>query len=141
MIEVIPFRAEHIEQVLENAAQQYLKVWLKPGELEALEGPWAYSGVSDGKVVACAGMVQQWHGRAPAWAYMSALSGKEMLAITRAVKRGFEVCPWDRIEAVVNCEFEAGHRWAKVLGFEMEAERMKKYRPDGGDCALYSRVR
>ena len=40
----------------------------------------------------------------------------------------------------VDCEFEQGHRWAKMLGFTMEAERMRAYRPDGGDVALYARV-
>lgn len=140
-LEIVPFKAEHMEQVLAQEAQQYLRAWLKPGEMKALEGPWAYSGVVDGRVHACAGLVSHWPGRAAAWAYLDAQAGREMLAVTRAAKRGIEMCPFDRIEAAVDCEFEAGHRWARILGFELETERMRKYRPDGGDCAMYVRVR
>lgn len=45
-----------------------------------------------------------------------------------------------RIEAVVKCEFKAGHRWARFLGFELEAPRMSKWGDDGTDYALYARV-
>jgi len=56
------------------------------------------------------------------------------------VKRFLDGCYLHRIEMTVDCDFPQGHRWAKMLGFTMEAERMRGYRPDGGDCALYARL-
>lgn len=140
-LEIVAFKAEHMAQVVAQDAQQYLRARLEPGDLASLEGPWAYSGLSEGRVVVCAGLVSHWPGRAVAWAYLGAHTRREMLAITRGVERCLRVCPFDRVEAAVDCEFEAGHRWAKMLGFNCEVERMRKYRPDGGDCALYARIR
>ena len=77
-----------------------------------------------------------------AWAYISNAAAKErFLSVHRAVSRFLDMCYLQRIEMTVDCEFEEGHRWARMLGFNMEAERMVAYRPDGGDCSLYARVR
>ena len=40
----------------------------------------------------------------------------------------------------VDVDFPEAHRWAKMLGFKMEAERMEAYAPDGRACSLYARI-
>lgn len=46
----------------------------------------------------------------------------------------------DRIEAVVDNEFEQGHRWIRLLGFSREGT-MRRYYPDGQNADLYAKVR
>jgi len=40
----------------------------------------------------------------------------------------------------VDVGFKEGHRWIKMLGFELEGY-MKAYRPDGADMLLYARIK
>jgi len=141
-MDVVPFRAEHFDRLIVQEAQAYLSRWLPSKQnAEALEQTRAYTGIADGRVVACAGILPQWEGRAVTWAYLDERAGEHMTALHRAVKRYLDACPIRRIEATVDCEFEAGHRWARMLGFQLECERMRAYRADGGDSALYVRIK
>lgn len=140
---VVPFKAHHLKSLSLQEQQQYLAQYMTDEQMVAIEnGGWGWSGVyPDGFVVGCAGVIPLWQGRGMAWAYLSEAACKmEFLKVHRAVMNFLDSCYLHRIEMTVDCDFEQGHRWARMLGFEMEAERMKGYRPDGGDCALYARV-
>lgn len=140
---VVPFKAHHLKTLSLQEEQQYLAQYMTDEQMIAIEqGGWGWSGVyPDGLVVGCAGVLPMWQGRGIAWAYLSdAAQGLEFIKVHKAVKKFLDSCYLQRIEMTVDCDFKQGHRWARLLGFEMEAERMKAYRPDGGDCALYARV-
>ena len=38
-------------------------------------------------------------------------------------------------------DFKQGHRWAKILGFELETPTLRAYGPAGEDHAGYVRIR
>lgn len=137
---VVPYRAEHMSAIDAQAGQAYVGAWVTPDLAKALEGTDAFTGMVDGRVIIVAGLVQQWHGRALTWAYLDRNAGEHMVAIHKAVKRYLDLQVGMRIEATVDCEFEPGHRWVRMLGFELECERMKRYLPTGGDSALYAKV-
>lgn len=142
MIELIPFQTEHWQNLDEQEATAYCRDLVTPDQVRNLETqPYSYSIQKNGRVLACAGVIEYWPGRAEAWAMMGNSSRKDFLAIHNAAKRFFEVCPIRRIEAIVELGFEEGHRWAKALGFELEAPCMSKYSVDGRDYAMYARVR
>ena len=138
---IIPFEALHVELLDDQEHNKPLRPFITAKDVRALEGPHAYTGVVDGRVVVCAGVEPMWQGRGYAWSYLSAGSGAHFVAIHKAVKRFLEIAPFVRVEASVVCEFEQGHRWARMLGFNLEAERMISYGPDGRDYALYARVK
>ena len=140
MIQVVPFKAEHIAAIRLQEAQAYLSDWVTDEQAEALESQLSYTAMLEGEPVGAAGIIHQWMGRALAWAYVGDVGPRQFIHIHRAVKHFLDGCYVQRIEMTVDCDFPAAHRWAKMLGFKMEAERMKAYRPDGGDCALYARV-
>jgi len=94
-----------------------------------------------GKIVAHMGIRPLGADRAECWAILDWTCKNEFQSIHRVAKEYLKTSHFTRIEAVVECDFEAGHRWVKALGFELEAERMRYYYPDGKDCALYARVR
>lgn len=141
MIEVVKFTPEHLDRLDEQEATAYLRPYLRPEHVQALAAGQSYTALAGERVVACAGVVEHWPGRGEAWAYLDRDCRRHFLAITNAVRRFLDVCPLRRVEAVVDVEFPAGHRWVRALGFALEAPRMAAYRPDGGDCALYARVR
>lgn len=137
-----PFKAEHLLEIELQAAQQKARDWLCLERARLAEGPNAYTAKVDGRVIVCAGVVQGMQGQGVAWAFISHDAGKHMLAITRAVKRYLVVCPYERVEAVVDEGFDAGHRWLESLGFELETPKpMRKSRPDGGSSYLYARIK
>jgi hypothetical protein len=143
MIKVIPFRQEHAVTLITTVKDlEYLKPYMDSKHLNALVGDKAFTAVSikDGSVLACAGIVQYWDSRGEAWAMFDPNFKECFLAVHNAVKRFLNVCPMKRIEAVVDLGYERGHRWIKLLGFDLEAPLLKAYRPDGRDCALYAKV-
>lgn len=94
-----------------------------------------------GKVLACAGVVPLWAGRYVAWAYMGRQSGRRMLPITTAVRGYLDALNARRVELTVLVNYEAAHRWAKLLGFTLETPCMPEYGPDGSDHAMYVRIK
>lgn len=140
-LEVIEFKAEHLDLIALQESQQYLRAHMEPGMGVYLESLQAFTGIADGVVVACAGVLPYWEGRGLAWAYLGETAGRHMASVHRAVKRYLEVAPFNRIEAAVDVEFEEGHRWIQMLGFKLEAQHMAKFRPDGGAASLYARVK
>jgi hypothetical protein len=139
---IVPFKAEHLYQIEVQNAQADLKTILPPGAARVLEGTEAFTALDDdGRVLGCAGVQALWPGRDLAWAYISRHAGPHMAGITRAVRRFLDLRGARRTEMAVDCGFAAGHRWAKLLGFRLEIERMEGYLPDGGAAAQYVRVR
>ena len=140
MFEVIPFKAAHLGAIQLQAAQMYLSEWVTVEQGEALEQSPSYTAMLDDVPIGAAGVIPIWDGRSMAWSFISDTGPQLFLKCHRATKKFLDDCAVKRIEMTVDCDHIAAHRWAKMLGFEMEAERMKAYAPDGHDCALYARV-
>lgn len=138
---IVPFEPEHLERLTLQPSQAIMQPTLaNPAYAKwlATSGP-AYSLVDGDVVIASAGIIPQWENRALAWALISATAGKHFVVIHKAIRRFFVLHNYKRIETAVDCSFEQGHRWMKMLGFEREG-RMRAFMPDGRDCDLYARV-
>lgn len=141
MIERIRFKKEHLDRMIHQESQKGLE-YLETEELfSMLEGEDSYSIFDGEEVLCCAGVVKMNVGRGVAWAYLANELNHRMVTVTRIVKRYLNDAPFHRIEMHVDCDFEEAHRWAKMLGFEKECDRMKAFTPDKRDCALYAMVR
>lgn len=139
-MQVVPFQADHLEQLPLQDSQMHLSGWVSEEQGIVLEGSPSYTAIHDGEPIAVAGILPCWHGRAIAWAFLSDMGANHFISVHRAVKKFLDGCYVHRIEMSVDCDFPEAHRWAEMLGFKMEAERMSAYSPDGRDCALYARV-
>jgi hypothetical protein len=140
MFEVIPFQAAHLAAIKLQTAQMYLSDWVTKVGGEALEQTPSYTAMLDNEPIGAAGIVPVWTGRAMAWSFISQTGPQNFLKCHRAVKHFLDGCFVQRLEMTVDCDHAEAHRWAKMLGFKMEAERMVAYAPDGHDVALYARV-
>jgi len=142
MIEFVPFTPAHLLALRLQAAQADLQPLLgQPEYGAALAGADTWTGLVDGRVVGCAGVLPQWPGRAIAWALLTRdLTARHFLRVhlkVLRVLRGAQDRGVRRIETTVDAGFDAGHRWARLLGFRPEG-LMRAYSPDGRDHVLYA---
>lgn len=139
-MEVVPFKAEHFWAIDVQPAQEYVRGLVTDHQIKQLESMNSFSCVDGGKVLCCFGWLEIYKTRAAIWGYISKDAGPNFVQITRIGKRLVDGLAYRRIEIEVDCEFEAGHRWAQMLGFQLEAECLCGFRMDGGDSAIYARV-
>lgn len=140
MIQIVPFKAEHFWALEVQDAQASERLYAKPEYLEALEYQYSFTVLDDNEPLACLGCAHLFNNRGAVWAYISKNAGRHFRVIHKLAQRIIEDVPYTRLETEVDYNFEQGHRWMKLLGFKVEAERMRCARPDGADATLYSRV-
>lgn len=138
---IIPFKPEHLETLSLQPAQMVFSQYFDPAYGPALVagGP-CFTGVHEGAIVGCSGVVKQWDNRAVAWALLSDHSGKHFPRIHKAVKRFLDTVDFKRVEAFVDYDFDQGHRWIRMLGFKPEGV-MRCFTPEGKDAVLYARIK
>lgn len=137
-------RAEHLQQLALQDAQQYFAADLQnPDYARALElAQHSYSFFSGDLLIGCTGVVEIWDNRATAWALVSKDAGRNLVGMHRGIAGFLSAAKWRRVEAYVDAGFEPGMRWMKMLGFVQETpEPMRSFRPDGGDCYMFARVK
>lgn len=129
-------------KIATQPAQQYLHriVDVRADFTELANKGLAWTAEHENRILAIAGVEPQWENRAIAFALISGSAGPYFRAIHSAVHDFLNRTPYRRIEATVDVGFEQGHRWIKMLGFEIEGY-MRAYRPDGADMLLYARIR
>ena len=104
-----------------------------------------WTGRWNGAVAAVAGYAEPWPGRACIWIailddFPQSVNGAVALALTRLGRKLISGMPHRRIEATVLAGFDAGERWARMLGFEYEGT-LRCYDPLGRDHQLFAIVR
>lgn len=127
---VVPFRRWHAEWVGWDAYALDSETLLA---VEKLPTNWTI--VLDGDPIMCGGTLEQWPGRHIAWALFSKTAGRHMTYITRHTL-DYLARAKGRIETVVRADYEKGHRWAALLGFERESY-LVAYGPAGEDHVGY----
>lgn len=140
-MQVIPYLPEHLRTLqLQPAQSGYSQQPFDDAYSEYLAHGQSFSAVADGRVIACAGVMELWQNRGMAWALLSSDAGRHFVKVHRAVSRFLDLSELPRIEAYVDEDFAQGHRWITALGFTKEG-LMRKFTPEGRDAVLYSRVR
>lgn len=142
---VVPMNEAHARAIRPQQAQSG-----EAGDVEArvrdaralIAGGAAWAAIDDGGVLALAGVTSLWEGRGMAWCLLSDHAHTRMLALTRGVGRYLDGLKYRRLEMYVDAQFEAGQRWARMLGFKNETPGgMKSFLPNGNGAYLYARVR
>lgn len=141
-VRVDKLQPHHLVELIERKAKSYAGPVLTERQVESLAvSAHSHAVFVNDRLMMCAGVQEYWRNRGEAWAVLDPLCRRDFLAIHNVVKRFFDICPITRIEAAVDVDFKPGHRWVKLLGFDLDAKVLKNYLPDGKDVSLYSRVR
>lgn len=135
---VVPFRRWHLDWLLDAGDVETGKFPFERSVAATLEGHNSWTAMVDGETMACGGTIQQWPGRHVAWALLNGRSGPYMKFVTGAALRVLQDAV-GRIEMTVRADFAQGHRWAALLGFEVETPVLKNYGPEGEPHTAYVR--
>lgn len=142
MVSVERFKTEHIKLIKkQNHDVIELRSFTDEQFQYAERLAHSYTIFVNGVAVACVGVAEYWRHRGEAFAFISSDSGKHFVSIVRTMKRLIDEVDCDRIEATVIRSFKQGHRLVRLLGFELEADLMRKYGLTGLDYSLYARVK
>jgi hypothetical protein len=136
---IVPFRRWHIAWLVGTGKPESGFMSLDTETLMVLEKQNSWTAVIDGSPVACGGTIQHWPGRHQGWMYLNKASGKHMRWLTAMVFNKLNSIE-GRLEISVRCDFALGHKWAKMLGFRVETERMVRFGPEGEDHTGYVRI-
>lgn len=134
---MVPFKRWHVDFLMEKGNTEGTA--FRPDEttlklMESAENSWTLVWGAD--PVACGGTTEVWAGRHLAWMLISKSAAPHMLAITRHVKACLERVQ-GRVELTVRQDFQAGHRWATMLGFAVETPLLAAYGSAGEDHVGY----
>lgn len=142
-LQVVRPEWEHLVWLMDRWKMDYLRPFVSKERIEeAAKGRYCFTAISSKIGVAgVAGVTEYYPGRGECWAILSPGLKSEMLQVHRVVRRFIDMAPYRRLEAVVDVSFAQGHRWMKMLGFQVEAERLRYYTPDGRDVRLYSKIK
>lgn len=142
MIKLEPFKKEHYKSVVLESEQKYLIDYVTEEDLIAVESnPFSVTVFKDGIPVAVGGIILQHETRGEAWCVTSNAVKNCMLGFHKLAVQYLKSASVRRIEAVVNFDFIKGHRWARALGFELEAPVMRAHALNGKDASLYAIVK
>lgn len=134
---IVRFEPAHVLEITAQPAQ------ISEVTADALAVPYgqAWTALLDGRPICSAGVVEVWAGRAYAWALLASDAGPHLLALTREIRCHLARLPFRRVEMAVDAGFDAGARWARLLGFTLETPApMRGYLPGGRDAWLYARI-
>ena len=138
---VVPFEPGHLKLLRPQASQVSIDHAVSDEQAQYLASCLSFTGLVDGKPMACSGVVPFWGSRGVAWAILDADSGPHFTAIHKAVYSFLEVSDFKRVEAYVDLDFKPAHRWMRMLGFAVELPIARGILPSGKDGAIYSRFK
>lgn len=136
---VVKFEPWHLDNIVEAepGAKDLVRGTNYAQVLAQMPNSWTIVS-SGGQVLWCGGTIPAWPGRNEAWSYVSEGAGPVMTRITRETRRMLDNAP-GRTEITVDKTFTEGHRWARLLGFEVETPLLRAYGPGGEDHVGYVR--
>lgn len=136
----MPFEAWHLDWITLQDSQVSLSSTLTHEYGRSLEGAGpAYTAFVGLEVVACAGIVKLWEGRAMVWSLLSIHMPHYRKSVHKAVKGFLDGYRVRRLECLVDPRSEAAQRWAMRLGFHVE-HLMTAYTPGGDDQLMMVRI-
>lgn len=143
MISFAPFEKEHFFKIRLQPAQKWMEEYVREEHIPLLENHFAGTVMWNGEPILCGGAVPEWEGRALVWAILDErITPKMFREIHTIVKDFLNGLPFRRIEAYVDIDFTAGHRWMRSLGFKREdKDGMEAFQVNGGTCAMYARIK
>ena len=136
---LVPFEAWHLQGLLNRDTHQED---LPSLTMEKIRGGPAFTGMVDGIVLGCAGLVITWPGMAIGWMVLSEQIGRHAIWMTRTVRRVLRdarrIYHLHRIEAVVLDGNVRNQRWIEMLGFSQEQQGIARhYTVDQGNVVRY----
>lgn len=140
MVDVASFRAEHARVMRIQSRQAAWRESVPDAHFRALESHPSLTILDGDYPLIAGGVIQVWPGRKVAWAILAADIGHRMTTCTRITRRFLDSHLPGRLELDVERDHEEGHRFARLLGFEKETDRLRSFYTGGLDGTMYVKV-
>lgn len=141
-LELRKCRQEHIRYIAPQDGQSEIQLaYMQPDMKHVFENEFTLSAWKGSTCVGAAGLIQIMPHYAVAWAFIAKGAGPHMLEAVRAMRNVMDKSTFERIEMRVDTKFYKGHKLARLLGFHVEAPKMRKTGAFKEDETLYARVR
>lgn len=141
-VEFRPCKPGHFEFIeVQEQQRQELAFVVSTDHKETLCSHVAISAWLGNKCLGAAGFVPMFSHRAIAWALIAHDIGPALVPVSRKIRHIIALDPTPRIEMTVDVDFEAGHKWAKLLGMKQETEALKYFGALGNSEIMYARIR
>lgn len=142
MIEIVEFEFKHVKEIAARDSTGRISPYIDSGHFDGLiQSVWKYTALFKGEAVFCGGVMVYGKNRGEAWALFGNLPSSLFVTVHRKTAQFLKTCPLDRIEAVIDFEFFQGRKWAKMLGFKLEAPRLERYFENGRDGSLFCLIK
>ena len=138
---IITFDRSHFYEIFPQIAQANVPGYITDETWANLPKDTSFSYEHGGERLAVGGWIEITPYRALLWAYLHKDIKHKLTFVHKEACCTIACLPYRRLELEVDRTFEQGHRWAKLLGFEVETERARYYRPDGKDATIYVRYK
>ena len=146
MIEIVPYEAWHATNILErglnNGAPESTYSFGHVVNDMGVDGQ-SFTGIQDGVVIACGGVLPMWPGVGEGWVLASGEIHNNKFATVRICRSILQKIMDDygywRIQGATLANWESGVKFARMLGFVNEG-LMKRFGPGGEDYLRHARV-
>ena len=144
-MKTVPFLREHFVELAEQDAQHHSRLvgdW-KAMLDHAIRPDLSFSGIENGYLIACGGIMPIWEGVAECWFFGGELLRSRKLSVVKTLVSTLAEMVREqnirRLQAVVHCEWDEAQRFVEFLKFKQEG-LLEGYGPDGSDHYMYSRI-
>ena len=143
---IVDFESDHAKEILGGSVND--EKIRPPIEVSRFVEPMvvknmAFTGVLNGKIIACGGIYPIWDGVGEAWFLGTDMVNEKPISVTRTVKNYLDVLMSDnnlhRVQAHIRHDWDRANRWIAFLGMQKEGV-VRKFSPDGRDHILFSKV-
>ena len=145
-MQLVPFVREHLIDLAEkdrgNPGRQLIGEWRDMAD-KAIRPELSWSGVHNGHLVGCGGIIPIWPGLAECWLVggwrLPSHKISAVRALTLTLARLVRENKLRRLQAIVRADWDQAIRFVEFLRFEQEG-LLRKYGPDGSDHYVYARI-
>lgn len=139
MFRVVPFKKEHVD--LMNVRPHETTLLSDEALVKLEQGSIAITGVIDGRVISCGGVIPLYNGVAELWQIPSVYVSEITMRYARYIRRWLEGIREEfllhRMETLC-LDDDLHNRWMRFLGFEREGVKRKFI--NGNDYVMWGRV-
>jgi hypothetical protein len=137
MYRLVDLKVEHVNQLLMEKMNENEDT---PAEYVVAQ-PWSKALFVGDQLMVTGGVIPYWENRAAIWTLFSEESRYNFYPVFKGLKRYLNYVPFKRLEMYVPFGLDQAVRRAKLLGFEVDCFRARKFLSDGRDATLLSLVR
>lgn len=135
-MELVRLESWHFDKIEMQEKDIYLKKILTDEIKENLINQHSYSIIDNGVILLCGGAIDRGN-RGLVWAFLAKNIKNKMFSVHKIVQKSLRECRINPLQAEINIKYYNNKRWAEMLDFHKENEKIRF--PNGDIAEIYLR--